>query len=164
MCSGRATLPRVSLRRGSPEREDGSELPGGSVYPSDMICRLARPLLVAIALIWLPMSAFAQHCATAGVFTQVGGHDHPALPQPTDADYEPLPAHVAVVDPTLFWQAVDEYGACGPSPALCALAFVPALAHAPAVGMPMALNEIPARSEPGFRSHVSRPDTPPPRT
>jgi hypothetical protein len=134
------------------------------LYPIAVISRLARPLLVAAALIWLPMSAFAQHCATAGMFAQIGGHDHPALPQPADAGYEPLPAEVAVVDASLFRQAVDEYGACGPSAALCALAFVPALAHAPAVGVPVALNEIPAVSEPGFRSHVSRPDTPPPRT
>lgn len=129
-----------------------------------MCCRLARPLLLAAALIWLPMSAFAQHCATAGVFAQIGGHDHPALPQPTDAHYEPLPSDVVVVDASTFWQAVDDYGACGPNAALCALAFVPALAHAPAVGLPTALTEIPARSEPGFRSHVCGPATPPPRT
>ncbi|MFN3629219.1 MAG: hypothetical protein ACK4XK_04035 [Casimicrobiaceae bacterium] len=129
-----------------------------------MLGCLARPLLITATLVWLLMSLLAQQCATGCAFSQVGGHDRPALPQPADAGYESLPASFVAVDASTFWRAGEDCHSGGPSAALCALASIPALIHAPAAGGPTALNEVPAVPEPGFRSHVPHPDTPPPRS
>ena len=128
-----------------------------------MTNRLLRPLIVVLALVWLPMTVLAQHCATAGAFTSIGGHSHPALAQPGDALYEPLPPQLAVVDAAAFWQAVEEYGACSPDAALCALASPAPLSTATDRLQLAAVPECPTCGTCRFHSLILTPDTPPPR-
>jgi hypothetical protein len=129
---------------------------------------------LALALAWLPMSTFAQICATHSMAMKTGGAHHPALPQSV-AEFEAaalegvvsldsLGATVIVVDAETFWHSVDTYEDNCHSKALCAFA---GAAVPPLTSSVVAFDsELVFDSTQSFfpRSRVSAPATPPPRT
>jgi hypothetical protein len=131
--------------------------------------RLIRSIALALALIWVPMSAFAQLCATHSLSMKMGGTGHPALPQ-TDAEHsaaygtETLLTEHAVVDAEMFWHSVDSYDEPCKATAMCALA------NAVAVTQSSALLSLDTSRTVFFdqsifpRSYERAPATPPPRS
>jgi hypothetical protein len=135
--------------------------------------RFIRWFTVALAFAWLPMSAFAQLCATHSIAMKVGGTNHPAMPH-SKAEFESAgfqqahvhddaPMMMIVVDAETFWHSVDIFEDSCQAKAVCAFAnaAVPPLA-------PRSINFV---ADAVFGSHaflfprsrVSVPDTPPPR-
>lgn len=134
--------------------------------------RRFRKLIALVALIWLPMTVFAQVCATQMVVAAIGGMDHPGLVQPGDS-----PQHLGhttaasgsevvtiVVDAETFWRSVDAFDDGCDMQFVCAFAGFAVLTSSPPVGVAFssADNEY-ASASPAFATRALIPDTPPPR-
>lgn len=126
--------------------------------------RRFRKLLVLAALVWLPMSVFAQICATHAVASHLAGPQHSALIAPdgisaSDAELAPLVA----VDAAMFWQAVDDYDTCCDMQSVCAFAAMTALMSSATKLSVGNDTPIPLTREIAFLTRALTPDTPPPR-
>jgi hypothetical protein len=124
-----------------------------------------RKIALAAALFWLPMSVFAQLCATQSLVMKIGGHDHPALAVAQESERSILAAQtpIAVVDAATFWQSVDAYDEGCDKAALCALASIaaPIIASVDVSFEPS--SSLAFHVAPTFSSRATTPDTPPPR-
>lgn len=130
--------------------------------------RRFRKLVVLAALVWLPMSVFAQICATHAMVAHLGGPQHPALIAPeemsaTEAVRAASQPALAVVDAATFWQSVDDYDAGCDTKSICSFAFMAVLASS-ATDLTFANDTpIPLVREIAFSTRALTPDTPPPR-
>ncbi len=128
--------------------------------------RRFRKFVVLAALVWLPMTVFAQICSTHVLVSHIGGPQHPALIMPQEmAVGEASLNHSAlvVVDAATFWQSVDDYDAGCDKKAVCALASMSALTSS---GTQLHFSNdalVPLIGEIAFSTRVPTPDTPPPR-
>ncbi len=126
--------------------------------------RRFRKLVVLAALVWLPMSVFAQICATHALVSHIGGPQHPALPAPEEmSPADAAQSALAVVDAATFWQSVDDYDSGCDAKSMCAFAAMTALMPFTndlsfANGTP-----VPGMREIAFSTRALTPDTPPPR-
>lgn len=130
--------------------------------------RRFHKFVVLAVLVWLPMSVFAQICATHAVVSQIGGPQHPALIVPEESNYSAresfqLEPPLAAVNAANFWQSVDDYDAGCDMKSMCAFASLSALAytttHAPFIDGTVA----PSAIEIAFSTRSLTPVTPPPR-
>ncbi len=130
--------------------------------------RRFRKFVILGALVWLPMSVFAQICATHAMLSHVGGPQHPALVAPEEmsvaevalAQSQPL---LVVVGAATFWQSVDDYDAGCDMKSMCTFAALSAL-----VSTTMDLTfahdtPVPLTNAIAFSTRALTPDTPPPR-
>jgi hypothetical protein len=126
--------------------------------------RRFRKLVVLAALVWLPMTVFAQICATHSMVSHIGGPQHPALvaPEEMSPGHAVQPA-LAVVDAGTFWQSVDDYDAGCDAKSICAFASMAVLVSSTThlTFANDALNPPPNRI--AFSTRELSPDTPPPR-
>jgi hypothetical protein len=133
--------------------------------------RLVRILALVLGLAWLPMSAFAQMCATHSVAMKTGGPSHPAMPQ-TVSEVRAAFGEAAtegnklavVIDAETFWHSVDNYDDGCQAKSMCALA---GAAMMPLSSLSLTINSISVLLVPQLnfpRSHERAPETPPPRT
>ena len=128
--------------------------------------RRFRKLVVLAALVWLPMTVFAQICATHVVVTRIGGSQNPASVAPEDmgrVDSGLAQPALAVVDAATLWQPVDDYDSGCAMKAMCAFASMSALvssSHDVHVSDDVL---VPLAGEIGFSTRELSPDTPPPR-
>ena len=128
--------------------------------------RRFRKLVVLPALAWLPMSVFAQVCATHAMVAHMGGPQHPALVAPEDmgrVDSGLAQPALAVVDAATLWQPVDDYDSGCAMKAMCAFASMSALvssSHHVHVTDDLL---VPLAGEIAFSTRELSPDTPPPR-
>ncbi len=122
---------------------------------------------MALGLAWLPMSTFAQMCATHSMAMKTGGATHPALPQ-TDAEIAAFGggsafSDVVVVDAETFWHSVDSYDEPCQAKAMCTFANAALLSE---INVSFALDStltIFSGQSVFPRSHERAPATPPPR-
>jgi hypothetical protein len=119
--------------------------------------------LVGIASVWLAMTAHGHMHMTAMLASYATVEHHPAL----ETNAHVIQAHaseIVVVDPALFWDAVDQFSSPGDTNLVCAL-HLPAIASVSSVRMAApgraVLNEVASST---FSSRCISPDTPPPRT
>ena len=129
---------------------------------------LLRKIAFLAALFWLPMSAFAQFCATHSLAMKMGGHNHPALVTAHDVQYDAgikmADLALMVIDASTFWASVDDFeDGCDQQNGLCALASVAAPVSTSTnidfeASSPRALHTAPV-----FSTRATAPDTPPPR-
>ena len=130
--------------------------------------RNVRKLVVLAALVWLPMSVFAQICATHALVAHIGGPQHPALVAPEEmsvADAALAQSHrpLVVVDAATFWQSVDDYDAGCDMKSMCAFASLSGLVVT-TTSLSLANDTpVPLMSEVAFSTRALTPDTPPPR-
>jgi hypothetical protein len=132
--------------------------------------RFIRIVALALGLTWLPMSAFAQMCATHSIAMKTGGPSHPALPQTAseakaafgDAALGEI-AVAVVIDAETFWHSVDSYDDGCQAKSMCAFAGAAAMPLSSAVMTIDATSILfsPTLSFPGSRERA--PETPPPR-
>jgi len=130
--------------------------------------RRFRTFVVLAALVWLPMSVFAQICATHALVAHIGGPRHPALvalEEITVAEAAQAQSQLplAVVDAATFWQSVDDYDVGCDMKSMCALASLSALASTTTDLTFTNDSPIPPKSEIAFSTRALTPDTPPPR-
>jgi hypothetical protein len=130
--------------------------------------RRFRKLVVLAALVWLPMSVFAQICATHALVSHIGGPQHPALIAPeemsvAEAAHAASHRHLVVVDAATFWQSVDDYDSGCDIKSMCAFASMAVLVTTTADLKFAKDTPIPYLREIAFSTHVLTPDTPPPR-
>jgi hypothetical protein len=131
-----------------------------------------RKFALLAALFWLPMSVFAQFCATHSLAMKIGGHEHPALLTINDMAHDGAhsagtltpDSNVLVIDASTFWASVDDYDDGCDQAGLCALASVAApLSNSTALDFeatsPRATHAMQA-----FTTRATAPDTPPPRS
>jgi hypothetical protein len=135
--------------------------------------RFLRIVALTLGLAWLPMTAFAQMCATHSVAMKTGGMQHPAMPQTVEelkatgvfvGETLPFGAVAVVIDAETFWHSVDTYEDNCQAKAVCAFA---SAAVPPLTAQAIAFDADAAFASTHFsfpRSHLSAPDTPPPRT
>ena len=134
--------------------------------------RRFRKLIALVALIWLPMTVFAQVCATQAMVAAIGGPDHPALVQPGDSPQHTGHATVIeaadvvtiVVDAETFWRSVDTFDSGCEMQSVCTFAGFAVLTSTSAAGIAFssADNEY-ASANSAFETRSLIPDTPPPR-
>ncbi len=123
-----------------------------------------RKLVVLAALVWLPMSVFAQICATHALVAHIGGPQHPALVAPEEMSAaDALQPGLVVVDAATFWQSVDDYSAGCDMKSMCAFAAMTALTLSPSNLAFANDTPVPLPSEIAFSTRVLAPVTPPPR-
>jgi hypothetical protein len=131
--------------------------------------RLVRTIALVLGLAWLPMSTFAQICATHSVAMKTGGTHHPAMPQSAaevhaahlDALY--ADSHIVVIDAGTFWHSVDSYDDGCDAKSVCAFASAVA---APLNGSSISIDSAATMtaSLASFPASLERaPATPPPR-
>lgn len=130
--------------------------------------RRFRTFVVLAALVWLPMSMFAQICATHALVSQIGGPQHPALValeemSVVDVAKAQSQLPLAVVDAATFWQSVDDYDAGCDMKSMCALAALFALASTTTDLTITNDSPIPPKGEIAFSTRALTPDIPPPR-
>jgi hypothetical protein len=130
--------------------------------------RRLRKLVVLAALVWLPMTVFAQICATHALLAHVGGPQHPALVAPeemsaAEAARTQSQPPLAVVDAATFWQSVDDYDSGCDVKSMCAFASMSALVASTTVLTFANDTPVPLMSKIAFSSRVLAPTTPPPR-
>jgi hypothetical protein len=131
------------------------------------LCRF-RKLVVLAALVWLPMSVFAQVCATQSLVAHMGGPQHPALVAPeemsvAEAVHAASQPPLVVIDAATFWQSVDDFEPGCDMKSMCAFASLSALVSA-TTDLTFGRNTpIPLISEIAFSTRAFTPDTPPPR-
>ncbi len=133
--------------------------------------RRFRKLIALAALIWLPMTVFAQVCATQAVIDAMGGTEHPGLVQPGDCAHHagdsPAAHNVVVnivVDAETFWRSVDSFDSGCDMQSLCTLAGLAVVTSSIAANAAFSsANAGFASASPVFASHSLTPDTPPPR-
>lgn len=134
--------------------------------------RRLRKLLVLVALVWLPLSVYAQVCTTQVAVMAIGGADHPGMPQPGDHEFVSATHHgghadaavVVVVDADTFWRTIDSMDSACDMKALCAfagLAAITANIDPVAPPTPETCNVLPVDAR--FVSRDAAADTPPPR-
>lgn len=128
--------------------------------------RRFRKIIVLAALVWLPMSVFAQICATHALVAHIGGPQDRALvvPQEMSSDAATESA-IATVDAATFWQSVDDFdtGCDSNAKSACALATMTALiasTRALTFANEMAIQQMLISA---FSTRELCPDTPPPR-
>ena len=126
--------------------------------------RRFRKLVVLAALVWLPMSVFAQICATHAMVAHIGGPQHPALVAPEEMNpAAAVQSALVVVDAATFWQSVDDYDSGCDMKSMCAFASMSALMSSTA-GLTFANDTpVPLISAIAFSTRVLAPTTPPPR-
>lgn len=145
--------------------------------------RELRRVAVLAALVWLPMSVFAQVCATHALVAGIGGPHHPGLITPEEMSYfhagqanhagnsDNLSASstdtrtppLAVVDAAMFWQSVDDYEPDCDMKSICTFASLAALVTETQDVKIVRNTPLPLVGEIMFSSHSLTPDTPPPR-
>ena len=137
--------------------------------------RRFRKLIALAALIWLPMTVFAQVCATQAMMAATGGMHHPALVQIGDSPSHlghSMVAHTVanadavaiVVDAETFWHSVDTFDAGCDMQSVCAFAgFAVVTSTAPADLLFSHADSAYASAALLFASRALTPDTPPPR-
>ena len=130
-----------------------------------------RKLIALAALIWLPMTVFAQVCATQMLIAAIGGMDHPGLVQPGDsrthlghtmaADAQVV---AIVVDADTFWRSVDTFDSGCDMRSVCTFAgFAVVTSSLPAGMVFSSSNNNYVSTSPAFTTRSQTPDTPPPR-
>ena len=130
--------------------------------------RRFHKFVVVAALVWLPMSVFAQICATHSMVAHVGGPQHPALValeemSAAEAAHAASQPPLVVVDAAIFWQSVDDFESGCDMKSMCAFASLSALVS---TTMDLAFahdTPIPLVSCIAFSTRALTPDTPPPR-
>ena len=126
---------------------------------------LLRKIALSAALIWLPMSVFAQICATHSLVMSLGGQRHPAMIMAHEVTPETPMAStdVVVLDAATFWASVDSFDDGCDQIGVCALASVaaPSLHLATANFEPASPRVF--HETPSFSTRAIAPDTPPPR-
>jgi hypothetical protein len=138
-------------------------------YPMRMqSLRRFRKLVVLAALVWLPMTVFAQICATHALLAHIGGPQHPALVAPeemsvTEAARAESQPPLVVVDSATFWQSVDDYDSGCDMKSMCAFAAMAALMSSTSNVTFVNNTSVPLLSEVAFSTRALTPDTPPPR-
>lgn len=166
-------LKRRRLRLNARKYATSPELWTQRAYPSGMqTLRRFRKLIALVALMWLPMTVFAQVCATQAVVAAIGGMGHPGLVQPGD-----LPQHFShanavadadvvtiVVDAETFWRSVDAFDSGCDMQSVCAFAGLAVVTSSLPAGLAFsnACNEYACASL-AFVTRSLVPDTPPPR-
>jgi hypothetical protein len=130
--------------------------------------RRLHKLVVLAALVWLPMSVFAQICATHALLAHMGGPQHPALiaPEemsPADAARAQSQPPLAVVDAAMFWQSVDDYDSGCDAKSMCAFASMSALISSATDSTFANDTPVPLIRNVAFSTRALTPDTPPPR-
>ena len=128
--------------------------------------RRFRKLVVLAALVWLPMTVFAQICATHAVVTRIGGSQNPASVALEDmgrVDSKRAQPALAVVDAATLWQPVDDYDSGCAMKAMCAFASMSALVSSSHDVHVTDDVLVPLAGEIGFSTRELSPDTPPPR-
>ena len=130
--------------------------------------RRFRKFVVLAAFVWLPMSVFAQICATHALVSRIGGPQHPALIAPaemssTDAARTGSQPPLAVVDAGTFWQSVDDYDSSCDMKSVCAFAAMTALMSFTSDLTFANDTPVPLTHAIVFSTRVLTPDTPPPR-
>jgi len=130
--------------------------------------RRFHKFVVLAALVWLPMSVFAQICATHATVSRIGGLQHSALIAPAESNaYAPEAAQsrlsVTVADAANFWQSVDDYDSGCDMKSMCAFASLAALASTTIDLMFADDPSVLSVREFAFSTRALTPDTPPPR-
>ncbi len=126
--------------------------------------RRFRKLVVLAALVWLPMSVFAQICATHALVSQMGGPQHPALVAPGEVSVaEAVQPPLAVVDAVSFWQSVDDFEPSCDMKSMCAFASFSVLTSATTDVSFANDTLVPLTRAIVFSTRELTPDTPPPR-
>jgi hypothetical protein len=134
--------------------------------------RRFRKLIALVALIWLPMTVFAQVCATQAMIAAIGGMDHPGLVQPGDSpqhlghtpETADASAVTVVVDAQTFWRSVDAFESGCESESVCTFAGFAAVASSLPAGIAFSnSSDEYAGASPALSSRSLTPDTPPPR-
>ena len=136
--------------------------------------RRFRKLVALVALIWLPMTVFAQVCATQVVVAAIGGLDHPGLVHPGDSPQhlghtmaaQPPFAEVVtiVVDAETFWRSVDTFDGGCDMQFVCAFAgFAVVTSSSPSDIVFDNSDNAYASANLAFATRSLTPDTPPPR-
>ena len=131
--------------------------------------RRFHKFVVLTALLWLPMSVFAQICATHALVSHIGSEQHPALIALEKTDVSALelvqskPA-VAAVDEATFWQSADDYDVGCDMKSMCTFASLSALVSVTTdVSTFVDGILVPPVRETAFSTRSLTPDTPPPR-
>jgi hypothetical protein len=130
--------------------------------------RRFRKLVVLAAFVWLPMTVFAQICATHALLAHMGGPQHPALVAPeemsvADAARTASEPVLAVVDAVTFWQSVDDYDTGCDVKSICAFGSMAALVSS-ATDLTFSNDTaLPLAGRIAFSTRAQSPDTPPPR-
>ena len=120
--------------------------------------RRFRKFIVLAALVWLPVSVFAQICATSAQMGRLAGSLHLAMVSSVGANQ----SHAITTQPTS--ADVDDVGCGCDMKAVCAFAALSVLAPEAAATMvinPVAL--VPLTNFTAFSTRSPVPDTPPPR-
>lgn len=128
--------------------------------------RRFRKFIILAALVWLPMTVFAQICATHAFVSHIGGPQHPALVAHEEmSSGAAAQSAVAVVDAATFWQSVDDFdaGCDSKSKSICALATMTALIASTDLLTFANDTAIPQMRASAFSTRELSPDTPPPR-
>ena len=130
--------------------------------------RRFRKLVVLAALVWLPMSVFAQICATHAFLAHIGGPQHPALIAPeemsaAEAAHAAMQPPLVVVDAAAFWQSVDDFESACDMKSMCAFASLSAVVST-TTDLTFANDTlVPLTRDVVFSTRALTPDTPPPR-
>ena len=136
-----------------------------------MTRRLIRILALALALAWVPMSAFAQMCATHSVAIKTGGMTHPAMPQ-TVEEFAAVGLDgvefadgvtAVVIDAQTFWHSVDTFDDGCEAKALCAFTYAATTSRDTDAAQFDAASPHLMAPNAEFSSRNPAPDTPPPR-
>ena len=120
--------------------------------------RRFRKFVVLAALVWLPMTVFAQICATSAQLGRLAGSLHLAMVTSVDSTQ----AQAITLQATT--TAVDDAGCDCDMKAVCAFAALSVLA--PDAALMMAFKPVPQLPPANFTAFSTRlpvPDTPPPR-
>ena len=133
--------------------------------------RRFRKLVVLAALVWLPMSVFAQICATHSLVSHIGGPQHPALLAPEEmsvaeaahAQAQLRQTPLVVVDAATFWQSVDDFELACDMKSMCAFASLSALVSTTTDLKIAKDTPAPLTSAIAFSTRALTPETPPPR-
>jgi hypothetical protein len=133
--------------------------------------RRFRKLIALAALVWLPMSVYAQVCATHVLVANIGGPQHPALIAPEEmrqighnhGTADVAESVLVVVDAATFWQSVDDYDAGCDMKSVCAFASLAAVVYETSEVVITHDTPVPPVGEIAFATRSLTPDTPPPR-
>ena len=130
--------------------------------------RYLRKVVVLAALVWLPMSVFAQICATHALVSHIGGPHHPALIEPEEmsaaaASHTASQPPLVVVDAAIFWQSVDDFESGCDMKSMCAFASLSALVSTTTDLAFARDTPILRTSAIAFSTRALTPETPPPR-
>ena len=129
--------------------------------------RRFHKFVVLAALVWLPMSVFAQICATHTMVSRMGGMQNPALVALDGSNVAALESVQSepplAVDAAIFWQSVDDYDAGCDMKSMCAFASLSALVSTTTDATFADEALLPSVLEIEFSTRSLTPVTPPPR-